>query len=525
MAGQAGDAERHCHARGKNPLSQPPSRPADDEATELTIFSPASGELLETVATPDPAQISRAIRNCRSAQASWATQPATRRCEQLLKWRDALLHAGEHLALQLSRENGKPLHESWLHEVLPLCDMLAWLAGAAPAALSESEISLRLMKHQQSRVLAKPKGVCAVITPYNFPLLIPGSDAAAALAAGCGVIIKPSEKGTLTALLAVQLAHEAGLDPDLIQVLPGGAAVALQIIHAGVDEVVFTGSTAHGRSVAIACAEQLTPCTLELGGGASAVVFDSADVDRAADRIVFGALANLGQSCISIERVFVQARLQTKLVDALVDRVKRLRQGDPCHEDVDLGAMTSERQLEVVREHLANAVQQGAKAALMGTRLGRAGHFMGPSILANCNLQMDAFRRETFGPVIAIGPFDTPANALQIVQSIGPMLAAYMFGSRLQELAEWARQINAGHCLINDVLWSYVCPELPFGGSGTCGWGQVHGVEGLLSHTRRAHIGQRRFWLPQAMELGFPYRSVSLSLARRAMSVLTRWST
>lgn len=506
-------------------MNQPPSRSTDENTPELTIFSPASGELLATVATPDLARISQAIQKCRFAQATWARLPVTRRCEHLLKWRDALLDAGQQLALQLSRENGKPLHESWLHEVLPLCDMLSWLAGAAPTSLSESEVSLRLMKHQQSRVLSKPRGVCAVITPYNFPLLIPGSDAAAALAAGCGVIIKPSEKGTLTALLAVQLAHQAGLDPDLIQVLPGGAAVALQIIHAGVDEVVFTGSTAHGRSVAIACAEQITPCTLELGGGASAVVFDSADVDRAADRIVFGALANLGQSCIGIERVFVQARLHAKLVDALVDRVKRLRQGDPVQEEVDLGAMTSERQLDVVHEHLTNAVQQGATAPMMGTRLNRAGHFIGPSILANCDLQMDAFRCETFGPVIAVGAFDTQASALQMVQSIGPMLAAYVFGNHPQELVDWAREVNAGHCLINDVLWSYVCPELPFGGSGSCGWGQVHGTEGLLSHTRRAHIGQRRFWLPQAMELGFPYRSVSLSLARRAMSVLTRWST
>jgi acyl-CoA reductase-like NAD-dependent aldehyde dehydrogenase len=487
----------------------------------LCITNPCTGEVIAEIAAAAPDQIPAAVQRSRRAQTYWAQTSATERRNRLIDWRHALLKAGDEVALQLSRENGKPLHESWLHEVAPLCDTLNWLTEQGPRLLEDTDVSLRWMKHQRSVLWSKPRGVCVVIAPYNFPLLIPFSDAAAALMAGCSVIIKPSERTPLIAQAVARLAEQSGLEPDLLQILPGGPDVAQQLITADVDEVVFTGNTAHGREVAMLCADRLLPCTLELGGGAPAVVLEDANVEQAATAITFGALANSGQSCIGIERVFAAKSLYPKLMDAIADRVHGLRQGNPLQAEVDLGALTSPQQLTLVNQQVAAALADGARLICGGKRACDGGNFYLPTVLGDCDPRMQVVAHETFGPVIPLVAVEDPGTILEIAALGRSALAAYLFGRDGPALTSAARNANANHVLVNDVLWSYLCPELPFGGRGRSGWGVVHGPQGLLSHTHRAHIGRVRLQLPTNLGFTFPYGKTPRTLLKQALRFFT----
>jgi acyl-CoA reductase-like NAD-dependent aldehyde dehydrogenase len=488
----------------------------------LLVKDPSTKDVIERVSTATPEQVQAAVDRSRRAQRAWARQPVAARCQRLLSWRHSILNAGDLLASQLSRENGKPLHEAWLHELVPLCDTLSWLADNAPRMLEDTDVRLRWMKHQHSRLWSKPRGLCAVISPYNFPLLIPFADAAAALIAGCSVIVKPSELTPSIARHVARLAHESGLDEDLLQILIGGPDVARQLIASDVDEVVFTGGSDHGRDVALRCADRLVPCTLELGGRAPLMVLDDADVDDAATAIVFGSLANSGQSCIAVERVFAPSRMCPRLLDGIVDRVKSLRQGNPLLAEVDLGAMTSSQHIDEVARQVTEAVA-GDADLLCGGRLGeQGGNFYLPTVLGNCRPDLAVIAEETFGPVIPIVPIDSLQSALEVANQGRASLAAYLFGRDEDALNRAARSVKANHVMINDVLWSYLCPELPFGGQGQNGWGVVHGPEGLLSHTYRAHVGSRRLRLPAKLALGFPYSKTPRTMVKHALRLLGR---
>jgi succinate-semialdehyde dehydrogenase/glutarate-semialdehyde dehydrogenase len=455
-------------------------------------------------------------------QPDWASQSPNARAKALLRWRRELVSESEQLTKTLSRENGKPLHEAWLHELAPLCDFITWLANEAAQLLANRTLALRWLKQQKSVLLSKPRGQCAIISPYNFPMLIPFADAAAALVAGCSVVIKPSEHTPLTAIAIAKLAHASGLEPALLQVLPGGPDVARALIDAPVDEVIFTGNLEHGRDVARRCADKLLPCTLELGGKASLLVLEDASLDDAASAIVFGALANSGQSCIAVERVLAHTRVHRRLVDAVVDRVRMLRQGDPSLAEVDLGALTSPHQLKHVISQVNGAIAQGAKLLCGGRRSPEVGHFFAPTVLDYCTNQMSVVSEESFGPVIPIVPIDSMPEGLAIANSGASGLAAYLFGRDEDMLTAIAGQLHAGHVLLNDVLWSYTCPEIPFGGRNQSGWGVVHGSEGLRSHTREVHLGSSRFKVPESLGLGFPYSKRPRTLLKQALRLFTR---
>ena len=488
----------------------------------LTITEPASLTVIAEVPATSPNEVRLAVELAAKVQPDWAVQSPAARAKSLLSWRKALIKEGDSITRTLSRENGKPLHEAWLHELAPLCDTLTWLAHEAPKLLAEQAIPLRWLKQYRSVIKCRPRGQCAIISPYNFPMLIPFADAAAALIAGCSVIIKPSEHTPLTALAVAELAHASGLEPGLLQILPGGPSVARSLIESGVDEVIFTGNLEHGREVAHLCAERLLPCTLELGGKAPALVLEDVNVDEAASAIVFGALANSGQNCIAVERVLVHTNVHRSLVEAIVERVRHLRQGDPMQAEVDLGALTSPHQLRHVNAQIDAAIAHGARLACGGQRACAPGNFFLPTVIDGCTQQMSIVTQETFGPVIPIVPIETERDGLEIANSGQTGLAAYLFGRSDDALQATAERMNAGHILINDVLWSYVCPEIPFGGQSQSGWGVVHGPEGLRAHTRPIHTGSPRFKIPESFGLGFPYSKAQRALLKRALRLLTR---
>ena len=488
----------------------------------LTLVEPASGNAIAELPLTSPAEVQAAVTRASKAQPHWASMPCSERAKIIHKWRNSLISNGEALARALSRENGKPIHEAWFHELVPLCGALTWVAEEAPQLLAERSVSLRWMKQYKCNITARARGQCAIIAPYNFPVLIPFADAAAALAAGCSVIVKPSELTPLIALTVAKLAHEAGLDSALLQVLPGGPETACALLDADVDEVTFTGSLDHGREVARHCAERLIPCTLELGGKASLVVFEDADVESAATATVFGALANSGQSCIAVERVIVHRRLRRALVESVVQRVKALRQGNPLHAEVDLGALTAPASMNRLKLQVDDAIAQGARLLCGGHPLATPGQYFAPTVLDECTPTMRVVCEESFGPIIPIVSVESTGEAIDVANSGASELAAYLFGRDETRLRALAPNLRAGHVLLNDVLWSYVCPEIPFGGQHQSGFGVVHGREGLLSHTRPVHLGTTRLKLPDMLGIAFPYSEKARSFLQRTLRLVTR---
>lgn len=487
----------------------------------LRVVEPGNLRHIADVPTTSAAELAAMVRRSVNAQRDWSARPLAERASLLQAWQGRLAHHGEELIATLVRENGKPAHEARLHEFLPLLDALDWLAQSGPELLEERVLPSRWQKHRRHSVWRRPHGPTAIITPFNFPLLISGTESAAALLAGNPVLLKPSEHTPLTVMRAVELAHEAGIPTDVFGVVVGGAEVARSLVSSGVRAVVFVGSLAHGRSVAIACAERMIPCSLELGGNCPLLVFPAADLERAAHAIVFGALANSGQSCMGVGRTIVHESIRSELVSRLHALIEPLKQGDPTLGPVDLGALTTEAQLIRAEEQVSSAIERGAHLLLGGERGPRTGRFFKPTILDLCPPDSEVLLRETFAPVVAVTRFRERAEALALARTGECGLATYAFGVPETDTRALAASVDTAHLVFDDVLSTYVCPELPLAPRGKSGLAVTHGAAGLSWHTTPSVLSTSRFALPTSLQFKAPTSALLGNLVRLS-SRLTR---
>jgi len=358
-----------------------------------------------------------------------------------------------------------------------------------------------------------------VIAPWNFPFSIPMGEVAMALIAGNGVVLKPSEVTPLIALKAKELADAAGLPPDLFQVVTGRGPTGSALIDAGVQYVIFTGSVATGKKVGAACGERLIPCTLELGGKAPAIVCADADLDRTAQALAWGAFANSGQVCCSVERVYVHEAVYDDLVDRVVALARSLRQGDASTGEVDVGAMAWDRQVDTVERLVDAAVKAGAKAACGGKRVVGPGQFYPPTVLTGVTQDMDVMRKEIFGPVMPIMKVSSEDEAVRLANDSHLGLLAYVFSRDTARARYMAEQIEAGTVMINDVLNTFGAPETPWGGVKMSGIGRTHSVIGLRDVCELRHVNYDRVSLPREL-WWYPYRDRSYKLLLGAMKAL-----
>jgi acyl-CoA reductase-like NAD-dependent aldehyde dehydrogenase len=496
-------------------------RGSDEQREDLLeIHAPANGGLIGLVRVTTPAELTRSVDAARRAQAIWALLSVEERADRLLRFRDALVERADELVDLLSRETGKPKQEGLTHELLPLADAMTWLARHAPRLLAPRPIQLHLFKHRRSVVAPVPRRVTAVIAPWNFPLLIPFGDAFSALITGSSVIVKPSELTPLVATLVKRIWDGTGLPEDLLQVLPGRAETGAALVESGVDQVLFTGGTAAGRKVSAACGARLLPCVLELGGKAPLVVADDVDVERAARAIAFGGLANSGQICISVERVYVHKNVYERVVDRVTELVGQLRQGDPQSGSVDVGAMVLPRQIEICERLVRDALDKGACLRVGGRRRPGPGTFFEPTVLADCTHEMAVMREEIFGPIVPFMSVDSDEQAIELANDSELGLNAYVFARDKQRAGGIAERIEAGSVVINDVLTNYACPELPFGGIKQSGLGRVHGEDALRALCDLKHLSFARVPLPSRDPLWFPYSDAGQRFALRALRAL-----
>ena len=486
----------------------------------LAVYEPGSGKLVGEVRVSTAAQVREATAAAHAAQKEWARKSFAERAAALRRFQQLVLDRADEIADLLVRENGKTRNEALFMEVLPVADLTHYFARNAARLLRDERVSLHMFPHKKSYLRFYPRGVIGIISPWNYPFSIPGGDAVMALMAGNGVVIKPSEFTPLVAEKLRALLEEAGLPRGLVGVVHGKGDVGAELIRSGVNMIVFTGSVATGRKVNVAAAEQMIPCVLELGGKDPAIVLPDADLDSAAAKVAWGAFANSGQTCASVERVYVHESVATPFTEKVVALAKRLRQGEPNSHDVDVGAMTTQMQVDIVRRHLDDARKRGAKVLAGGEVkvTSDGGRYVQPTVLTDVTHEMAIMRDETFGPMLPIMTFRTDDEAVRLANDSPYGLSAYVFTRDKAKADRIANQLLAGTVMHNDALYTHAAPETPWGGVKASGLGRVHGKHGLRDLCETRHVNLERFSFPAFWY--YPYSAKSYRLGRRVYGTL-----
>jgi succinate-semialdehyde dehydrogenase/glutarate-semialdehyde dehydrogenase len=377
---------------------------------------------------------------------------------------------------------------------------------------------------RSSRVEYRPLGVVGIISPWNFPWAIPLGEIVMALMAGNTVVLKPSELTPLVALKIGDVFRRAGLPAGALEVVTGDGSTGAALVEADVDKLMFTGSVATGRRVAEAAAQRLIPVVLELGGKDPMLVLADADIEQAASAAVWGAFANSGQACASVERCYVHESVADEFLRRVVEKTRALRQG--VGESADVGAMSSERQLQTVEEHVRDAVARGARVLTGGGRAPQRpeqdangqGFFHEPTVLTGVDHSMQAMREETFGPTLPVMVFQTEDEAIRLANDSPFGLTASVWTRDIRRGRKLAARIEAGTVMINEVLYTHGIAQTPWGGVKQSGLGRTHGRLGLLEMVAPYHIHVNRLTrLPDVWWFSYTPQAVALfrALARR----------
>ncbi|MEO8702348.1 MAG: aldehyde dehydrogenase family protein [Kofleriaceae bacterium] len=458
----------------------------------LSSYNPATGELIDTVPIHTTAEVDGAVARARVAAQTWSTRSFAARSEELVAFRKAIAAHADELAELIHRENGKPILEAYT-EVLMALGHVQHAATRAEHAMASKRVSAGMLANFRATISYHPLGVIGVIGPWNYPLFTPMGSIAYALAAGNAVVFKPSELTPLVAVKLAEIASKTFALPDLLQVVTGSGATGAALAKSAVDKIAFTGSAATGKRVMIAAAERLTPVLLELGGKDPMIVTEDADLEKAAEACVYGALTNAGQACISVERVYVADAVHDKFVDEVVKHVRALKVGG---DDGDLGAMTSPAQVAIVKDHLDDAVAKGAKVHTGGSDA-ISGSYIQPTVLTNVAHTMKVMSDETFGPVIPIQRVGSLDEAIRLSNDTTYGLGSSVFGGKAARGI--ADRMRAGMTSVNSVMGFAGIPSLPFGGVGDSGFGRIHGDEGIREFTRVKSTAEQVMSIPLNM--------------------------
>lgn len=500
------------------------SRPA------IRVGSPGTGHPLGEVPDSGPEGVEAAVKGAREAAGDWAALSPSARCEALVRWRDAALD-DPRLVETLVAESGKPRHEAEGVELLYFCELIRFARSAASRALATETRRPFLFATKRTRLLRRPLGVVGVVGPWNFPLLNNAADAVFPLAAGNAVVLKPSEITPLTSVLLARLWDGCGNPPGVFQVVTGRGETGASLVELA-DGVLFTGSVVTGRKVAARCGERLVPCVTELGGKSPMVVLAGADLERAARAACWSSFFHSGQACVRTERILVEEAVAPEFERRLTARVLALRQEAPSVDgsEHDLGAVTFQRQVEIVERQVADALARGAKLLAGGRRRsGLAGNWYEPTLLGDATPAMDVVREETFGPLVGVVRVRDVEEAVRLANDSPLGLNATVFGPEGKARAVAAR-IESGNVIVNDVLVNYFVVEAPLGGQKASGLGVRHGIEGMRQWTRTTAVTTTfRPLAPLSRflekHLAFPYDRRVLRLMRRATRILygTGW--
>ncbi len=445
----------------------------------LTVTNPANGRVIAELAEHTPDAVASAYLAARAAQPLWAAQPPAARLEAIRRFRAELVRDTERLAAILTSEVGKPIRQSR--------NELNGLLGRIDFFLAESERTLASRQvfdegGMREVISHEPLGVVANISAWNYPYFVGANVFVPALITGNAVLYKPSEYATLTGLEIGQLLHISGVPQDVFQVLIGGGSVGSALLAQPVDGVFFTGSFATGAKIAQTVGPRMVKLQLELGGKDPAYVCEDVDIAAAAASLADGAMYNTGQSCCSVERIYVRAKIYDAFVEAFVKEVRGFTVSEPTDEAAYIGPLTRAPQLDVLDRQVADAQARGAKLLLGGHRLPGPGNWFEPTVFSHVAHSMELMREESFGPIIGIQPVADDAEAVRLMNDTEYGLTAGAYTKDEARARRILAQVHAG-----SVYWNCcdrVSPRLPWGGVGHSGVGLTLSTYGIETFTR-----------------------------------------
>jgi acyl-CoA reductase-like NAD-dependent aldehyde dehydrogenase len=447
--------------------------------TSLAIFNPATGDKITDVPADDAASVAQKAQRARAAQPAWAKVPLAERQACIERFREGVVRDLPKLAEVMTRETGKPIRMSRneLNGLLPRLDFFVGMVDAvtAPETVFDENDMMERIEHA-------PLGVVANISAWNYPWFVGCNVIVPALLTGNAVLYKPSEYATLTGLEIARLLHEAGVPPDVFIPLVGGGAVGAALLEQKVDGVFFTGSYATGARIAQAVGPRFVKLQLELGGKDPAYVCEDVDVKAAAESLADGAMYNTGQSCCSVERIYVHEQVHDAFLAHFVETVQGYKAGDPMSEDTYIGAITRAPQLDVLDAQVRDALKKGATLHTGGHRRPGPGNGFEATVLSNVNHGMELMREESFGPVIGIQKVANDDEAVRLMNDTRYGLTAGVYTRDKHRAERILSQVNAGSLYWN--CCDRVSPRLPWSGYGDSGVGLTLSTYGIETFTR-----------------------------------------
>ncbi|HEX8638931.1 MAG TPA: aldehyde dehydrogenase family protein [Pyrinomonadaceae bacterium] len=473
---------------------------------EIISYNPATGEELGRAANASGEEVRIAVEKSRAAFETWRATSFKERAQFVMKAREVILTEMDDIARLISAEVGKPFGEAISTEIAPVLDLMQYFARRAAKILKPEKINIGqlALMGRSSKIVYQPLGIVAIISPWNYPLAIPLGEVAMALMAGNTVVLKPSELTPLVGLKIGEIFEKAGLPENVLQIVTGDGRTGAALVEAAPDKIMFTGSVTTGKRIAEAAAKNLTPFVLELGGKDPMIVFDDANLELAASAAVWGAFCNSGQTCASVERLYVQKTIADKFTALVVEKTKKLRQDSGAAETTDIGSMVSENQLKIVESHVESFAEEGAKILTGGRRNPNfAGAFFEPTVISDAKNSMRGMREETFGPTLPIVVFQTEEDAIKLANDSEFGLTASVWTSDIRRGERVARSIEAATVCVNEVLYTHGIAQTPWGGFKNSGSGRTHGAHGLKElvaaqhiHINRASIVPNVWWMP-----------------------------
>ncbi|AIL64764.1 Succinate-semialdehyde dehydrogenase [NADP(+)] GabD [Rickettsiales bacterium Ac37b] len=442
----------------------------------VPVINPASGEIIGIVPSMDNNDVLIAINAAHEAFREWKKYTAKERAKILRKWYELVIIHKDDLSKIMTAEQGKPLEEA-IQEIEYAANFIEWFAEEAKRTYGDTIPAPN--SKQRIMVTTEPIGVVAAITPWNFPSSMVTRKVAPALAAGCTIILKPSEETPFSALALAVLAEEAGIPKGVINIVTGhpqsiGAELTT---NPKIRKLSFTGSTEIGRLLISQCASTIKRMSMELGGNAPCIVFDDADLKLAAQGIIASKYRANGQTCICINRVFVHAKIYDKLLALLVEHVKSLKVGNGFEKGVKLGPLISAQAVSKVERLLGDAINKGGKVVLGGNRIRGHGYFFEPTIVVNASDEMECFVEEIFGPITVLYSFNSEEEVVKRANNTIYGLAAYVYTNDISRMYRITENLEYGMVGINNTSISN--EVAPFGGIKQSGFGREGSYMGI----------------------------------------------
>ncbi len=492
-------------------------------AEKAAVENPATLETIGEVFLATAADCRDAVEAAKKAYPLWRNFPAEDKRKLFLRAKAVLLGRATEIARLLAVEKGTPVLESLTNEVFTIVETLDYYGRNQRKSLASKRVRahIPLLAHKKNRFHFQPLGPSLVISPWNFPFMIPFLDVISELTVGNTVVLRPSTSTPFLGLAIGEIMTEAGVPAGVLNIVPCRVPQAEQmILNPDIQSIAFTGSVGVGKRILELASRNLTNVVLELGGKDPMIVFRDADLEQAALGAVWAAFMNAGQSCASVERVYVAEDIADAFIRRMVEITKTLRVGNPLEAGVDVGPMENLGQLSVVEEHVREAVGRGAKVLCGGGRLeDRPGYFFAPTILTNVDHTMKIMTEETFGPVLPVMTFRDPAEAVRLANDSHYGLTASVW-TRNRKTAQWAAErLEAGSITINDHMITFNEPGAIWGGIKQTGMGRTHGPYGLIEIANVKFVSadfsgkKSRIWW-------YPYAGTKLEIMEKALALM-----